>query len=278
MKNTVKNSGRFVLNAMIAMMSTCVITVFSAGCLSSAEKKFEMEHEVDPGTELKVRTTNGRIVVSVGQTGQVRINGVKMVRSLSGSRRLVDEINIEVEKKDGLIHVEAKHPKNSITKQYGASFNIEVPENSPVRLVTENGGIEVTGVSGRVWVESKNGAIKVVDITGDVEAGTKNGAVKIVGKLASFRVRSSNGSIEIGASDGSSLVEDSRVSTRNGSIKLFLPRDFSCELSATTKNGKIKTDFSIGESSKRSMAGKLGDGGHGLNLETRNGSIHIRKN
>ena len=412
MKNT-KNMKKMKnkTNRVVFFHEACllfVLSVFAAGCLSSAEEKFEMEHDVDPETELKVETLNGRINVSVGQEGKVGVRGVKTVRAMSGARRLVDEINIKVEKKDGLIHVEAEHPRNTMTKQYGASFNIEVPRNTPVNLVAGNGRIEVSGVSGRVLIEGRNGSIRVVDITGDVEVRTRNGAVDISGKmgnilaetsngrikvdtygapvierereirqqgtavdekndnrtqsgepggekapadgdergdgdgepdgerqddetddgqetvdkkndideetpdsdvmpeketmepvrraagsnvvlsskngsiklqgnLASFRVTSRNGSIRIGAEDGSSLVKDSRASTRNGSIELFVPRNFSCELTADTRNGKIKTDLPVERSSRTSVSGKLGEGVHRLSLETRNGSIKIKK-
>lgn len=351
MKQLISKAHGGTVRVPCLLFFVCVCAFLPSGCLSSVEESFQMEREIEPGTELKVRTSNGRIKVNVGRSGKILVRGKKKARALTTSKRLLEDIKIEAEKQDGFLNVEAHHPKNSFTKQYGASFEIEVPQNTPVRLVTSNGSVNVSGVTGRVWVESKNGSVKILDVTGDVEAKTKNGSidvsgkfkkilaetsngkisvdtsgapahvspeakqktthdkesnsgsavkkqesgtsraasgsrvvlttkngsVKLKGKLSSFRTRSSNGSITIRAAKGSSLIEDSKATTRNGSIKLFLPPDFSCDLSARTNNGKIKSDFTTKKSSRKRLSGTLGQGGPGLALETRNGSIHINK-
>ena len=351
MQKTVKQSDSLTIRVSCLVFFVCLFALLPTGCLSSVEESFQMEKAIEPGTELKARTSNGRIKVNVGGAGKILVRGTKKARALTTSKSLLDDINIEVEKKDGFINVEVHHPKNSFTKQYGASFDIEVPKNTPVRLVTNNGSIHVSGVIGSVWVESKNGSLKILDVTGDVEArtkngkvvisgemknilaetsngkitvatsgapthvshgsakkaavnkkldpdsalknpdteetrvasgskvilSTKNGSVKLKGKLSSFRVGSNNGSITISADKGSSLKDDSKATTRNGSIKLFLPADFSCDLSARTNSGRIKSDFPIKEISRKRLSGKLGQGGVRLALKTRNGSIHINK-
>ena len=49
---------------------------------------------------------------------------------------------------------------------------------------------------------------------------------------------------------------------------------------AETVNGEIETDFPLtvsGRVSKRRLSGTIGGGGRALEMETVNGSIHLRK-
>jgi DUF4097 and DUF4098 domain-containing protein YvlB len=68
--------------------------------------------------------------------------------------------------------------------------------------------------------------------------------------------------------------------TVNGGITLTLPGVFDAELVANTLNGSITADFPItvtGTVSPRRLRGRIGNGGHELNLSTVNGSIKLIK-
>ena len=81
----------------------------------------------------------------------------------------------------------------------------------------------------------------------------------------------------MGRADWTGALE---LKTVNGGITLELPGDASADVTATTVNGDISTDFPLtvkGKFSKRSIAGTIGSGGRGLELATVNGGITIRK-
>jgi len=71
-----------------------------------------------------------------------------------------------------------------------------------------------------------------------------------------------------------------RFKTVNGGITLTLPSIFDAELRAEVLNGSITSDFPVtvtGQVSPRRLRGRIGNGGHELDLSTVNGSIKLLK-
>jgi DUF4097 and DUF4098 domain-containing protein YvlB len=59
-----------------------------------------------------------------------------------------------------------------------------------------------------------------------------------------------------------------------------LPPSTSADVRAETVNGTIETDFALtvsGRVSRRHLSGTIGGGGRSLEMETVNGSIHLKK-
>jgi DUF4097 and DUF4098 domain-containing protein YvlB len=88
-----------------------------------------------------------------------------------------------------------------------------------------------------------------------------------------------NGSIRasVGRADWSGEAE---FKTVNGSITVTLPSSTSADVRAETVNGEIETDFALtvsGRVSRRRLSATIGGGGRSLEMETVNGSIHLRK-
>jgi len=136
---------------------------------------------------------------------------------------------------------------------------VKVPASVEVRLTTVNGGIELSGLKGRVTAEATNGGIKVHDVSGALDASTTNGGV------------------EAELTD----VADSgvRLGCTNGGIRLRLPSNAKATISARVTNGGIHTDGidiePVGEASRRRLEGRLNGGGPRIDLEGTNGGIRI---
>jgi DUF4097 and DUF4098 domain-containing protein YvlB len=65
----------------------------------------------------------------------------------------------------------------------------------------------------------------------------------------------------------------------NGGITLALLAGIGADLEARTVNGSIQSDFPItvsGRMNPRRLAGRIGQGGRMLDVETVNGSIRLR--
>ena len=124
-----------------------------------------------------------------------------------------------------------------------------------------------------------NGTVKVTDVEGDVTAETVNGQIE-VSSGGLVKAETVNGSIDakLGRADWTGTLE---FETVNGSITLGLPADLSADVDAEVLNGRISSDFGVGgdvRQTKRALKGTIGGGGRGLDLETVNGSITLRKN
>jgi DUF4097 and DUF4098 domain-containing protein YvlB len=123
-----------------------------------------------------------------------------------------------------------------------------------------------------------NGDVSVERLTGDVRASTVNGGVEVsTNGLA--EASTVNGSIEarVGRADWRGAID---FSTVNGSITVTLPEGLDAEVTASTVNGHLQSDFPLrveGRFSPRRLTGTIGDGGRQLKLKTVNGSIELRR-
>jgi hypothetical protein len=140
----------------------------------------------------------------------------------------------------------------------GVEYTVRVPAGADVKFATVNGGIEVTGIKGRLNLETTNGGIKARDVAGAVEASTTNGGVDVdVAQLA-------DGGVKLGCT--------------NGGITLRLPGDARATISARITNGGIDTNglqVDASENSRRRLEGRINGGGARIDLEGVNGGIRI---
>jgi DUF4097 and DUF4098 domain-containing protein YvlB len=139
------------------------------------------------------------------------------------------------------------------------AFTVQVPAG--VRLVasTVNGEIEAGGLGADVAATTVNGDVQV-STSGLARATTVNGSIQA----------------SMGRADWDGAIS---FNTVNGSITVKLPENASADVSASTVNGGMNTDFPLtvqGKFSMKNMKGTIGSGGRDLDMATVNGSIHLK--
>jgi len=139
-------------------------------------------------------------------------------------------------------------------------FTVKVPHS--IRFVgsTVNGSVEATGLARRAKVSSVNGSVHVSTAEW-AEASTVNGSV-----IARF-----------GRADWPGRLH---LATVNGRIELEVAGDLNAEVSTSSVNGSVQTDFPItveGRMRRGNMHGVIGRGGRELELTTVNGDMELRK-
>ncbi len=138
-------------------------------------------------------------------------------------------------------------------------YKVKVPPALEVRVTTVNGGIELSGLKGRVTAEATNGGVRARDVSGPIDASTTNGGVEV--ELT--RVTESG----------------AKLGCTNGGIKLTLPSDAKATISARITNGGINTSGvnieTTGENSRRRLDGRMNGGGPRIDIEGTNGGIRI---
>ena len=82
------------------------------------------------------------------------------------------------------------------------------------------------------------------------------------------------------ADPGSTMGENWEITTGDGSVSLYLPTGFGAELDAHTGDGSIRSDLAglpppTREQSRRTLRGKIGDGGKLLRVRTGDGAIRL---
>jgi DUF4097 and DUF4098 domain-containing protein YvlB len=244
---------------------TFVIALLAAGSLfASVTEEETFSYKLDDGGRFSLSNVNGSVVVTGGGGDSVEIIAIKK----ADNQEDLDKIEIEISHSADEISVETELGESDRWFSHGnnsgsVKYEVIVPMGTRLDSVeTVNGGVNISGVSGKVVAESVNGDLEVSDLAGDVGLSTVNGSIE----AEFFR-----------------LEDQQRVNieTVNGRVTIDLPEKADADISADTLNGGISaSDFGL-EAEKgfvgSDLNGKIGNGGARLNIDTVNGSIKIRR-
>ena len=207
--------------------------------------------------------------IDPGQSGGVRVRGWQRAdvrlrtrvdahaETESRARELVSAVRVAAIggriRSDGVMTVR--------DEQWATAFYLDVPTNVRLAINTRNGGISLEDFSGPALMRAVNGGISLRHVGGDVKGQTHNGELRV--ELAGTRW------------DGLGLD----VETRNGSVRLTLPPNYSAELETGTVHGRVEIDFPvlIHAGRQRRFTTTLGSGGPKIRAMTTNGSVIVRR-
>jgi hypothetical protein len=146
-------------------------------------------------------------------------------------------------------------------EHWNVSFDVQVPRTAMLTLNTVNGGISIDDFRGSAQFHARNGGLSLTNVGGDLRGDTTNGGVTV--DLASDHW------------DGSGLD----VETKNGGIRLTLPKGYSGELETGTTHGGLNIDFPVNVQGRlgRYLTTTLGAGGPKVRAVTTNGGVTIRE-
>lgn len=256
--------------ARAAALVLPVLLVASAGCdIAMADYKqketaeWRKSYELQPGGHVEISNVNGKIDVQRGTGNTVEVVALKSARAASSeaAKQALERIEIQENISPADVRIQTRMQRSGALFS-GANLQVEytvrVPAGADVKFSTVNGGIEITGLEGRINAETTNGGIKARDISGPIEASTTNGGVEV---------------------DLAQLAEPGvKLGCTNGGIRLRLPSDAKATISARVTNGGIDTSglqLETSESSRRRLDGRLNGGGTRIDIEGTNGGIRI---
>lgn len=238
-----------------------------ARAAGSDETTFDWTWDIPKGKTLEVKGINGAIDVRLASGTKTHVTAIKRPH-----RSDPDDVTVEFVQHENGVTVCAVYNKdrgNDCTpgreshsnnrNDTEVKFTIEIPAGVEFVGRTVNGSIAANGVKSPIHVSTVNGAVSV-STTEEAEAATVNGSILV----------------EMGEEKSG---KDLEFSTVNGSITVRMPEGFDAQLSASTVNGVIETDFPVtvkGTFGRRSLKGTIGSGGRDLSLSTVNGSIRLR--
>ena len=155
-------------------------------------------------------------------------------------------------------------------RHFSGEFSINVPrEMALVRLETEGGSVDATGIDGKVETQSGGGSIHVDDILGGVSAETGGGSIEVGTIGGEIGLRTGGGTIEVHQANGKVIAE-----TGGGSV----------EIQSATQGASIETGGGSIELRKCNGKAKVSTGGGSIDLgnidgpvdiDTGGGSIHL---
>jgi len=221
----------------------------------------------------------------------------------------LDELRVETKQDGNRISVEVKRPAREVAF-FGmgttptAKLIVTMPSEGNVTATSGDGSITVEGVHGRLDLHTGDGSIRarnaggqmtfatgdgsvtLESATGTIDGQTGDGSVSVSGKLTTVKLHTADGSITFHDDEGTSMTDDWSMTTGDGSVAVYLPRDFSAELDAHSGDGSIRNELAIkaeaGDDSRRddeerhTLRTRLGTGGKTLKIRTGDGSIKLK--
>jgi DUF4097 and DUF4098 domain-containing protein YvlB len=243
-----------VFAALVAMI---LAPSAQAASGNNVTEDFHKTVPLNANGRVSLQNINGNVEITGWDKNEVQIDAVKSARD----QQRLDEAKIEVEGSGDSIHIRTRYPEGQNNDNPASvHYTLHVPANAQLDTVhLVNGNLEVAQVAGDVDADLVNGKLTAQDLAGRAKLSTVNGSSKV-------------------AFHSLTNVREVEISAVNGSINLVLPPSPNAEISASTMNGNIKTDFPMQIDSKfvgQRVQGTLGSGGTRFTLSNVNGSTHI---
>lgn len=256
---------------------------------------------------------NGTITINAG-TGDVIVTG-------SGSSQL----HVRAVSDDDDIRFDAS--RNTVdlsTARRGSDtrFEVTVPLGARVFAKSQSGDISIRGTRGEVEVSAQSGDIRVEDvngrldvksfsgevtaanITGDVDITTQSGDLTLTDIRGNVEISNTSGDISMkgvtaklvrAKTTSGDVVYDGTIDpggryelvSHSGDVRLRIPREASAQLTVSTWNGEIDSDFpitlkpgehGIGASNSKRFTFEIGGGSARITAETFSGDVTVSSN
>jgi hypothetical protein len=236
--------------------------------------------QIATGRWVRVSNLNGKITVGQSTSGKVEVTSTKHWR-----RGNPDDVKI-VAKKDGedvvicalwgkqedcedrYDHNDRRHRSwndwdNDDNDVY-VDFAVLIPKGTKLRSSSVNGGQTITGATSDVEASTVNGELRIdASGGGPVHGSGVNG--RVYGRIS-----------------GGTVDQPIDFSTVNGSVVLEVPENLGAEVTMTTVNGSLDSDFPLmvrGRIDPRHLTVHVGNATNGprVSLTTVNGSVELRK-
>jgi DUF4097 and DUF4098 domain-containing protein YvlB len=201
------------------------------------------------------------------------------------------------------------------SREISISFEITVPADSTVRTHTGSGDQRLEGLKAAADLESGSGDLRLRDLSGGVRLHTGSGDVDAQDLAGAFTAETGSGDLRLDqrgsgdvqvhtgsgnidlhgvrgalhaeAGSGDMTIDGTQTGpwefrTGSGNVEVRLPSDASFDLDATTSSGSLSVDHPVTmtvqgdvERSRRSVKGKVREGGQTLTVRTGSGDISI---
>jgi len=226
-------------------------------------------------------THNGSITVTGAEVSDCNLTAtiVAQAKTAEEAQELAEKVDIALVPSAGKLEVKITKPDTSGSRSISVNLEAILANRANLHLVTHNGAVKTSGITGDIDGTTHNGSITADGTTGQLKLETHNGKITCSKISGGTFAKTHNGSVDVSYLKTAPSPANISLTTYNGSIDLGTPPNLSAKVVASTHNGSIKTDLPItvsGEIGKTKLQGTIGAGEGKLELETYNGSIRIR--
>src|SRR5262245_28948262 len=148
-----------------ATVATTACDIAMADLKQKETAEWRKTYDLKPGGRLEISNVNGKIDVEPAAGESVEVVAEKSVResSVEAAKDALSRIEIQEAVSADNVRLETKLEKRSgilggLSQE--VHYRVKVPPALDVHVTTVNGGIEVSGLKGRVTAEATNGGVK----------------------------------------------------------------------------------------------------------------------
>ena len=283
--------------AAAPLATACVVSVDSQAQIVREEKRFSVRGTPD----LHLTTFDGAIEIQSWDKPDVLVE----IEKRGATKEAVEALTVNAAQDGNRIDLEVKRPSSESFGGFGfhrsasAKLIVSVPRRADIHARSGDGSIRLERVTGNLELRTGDGSIRASEINGEISLNTGDGSitvdgaegrlsldtgdggVNVAGKLTSLKLHTGDGSIVYRAEPGSTMSEDWEITTGDGGVTLYLPRNFDADLDAHTGDGAVRNELDVstangGETDRRTIRGRLGEGGKRLRIRTGDGGIRLR--
>jgi hypothetical protein len=258
----------------------------------------------DKSGTLNVNARSGDVFVTAGTGNQLHVRAVSEddIIRFDAVRGLVElstahgggdsrfEISVPLgtrvvaKTQSGDISIRGTHGEVDVTAQSG---DIRVDDvNGRLDVKSFSGDVSIANVTGDVEISTQSGDLTLSEVRGNLEIGNTSGDISMKGVTATMvRARTTSGDVTYdGTIDPAGRYE---LISHSGDIRLRLPREANAQLTVSTWNGEIDSDFpiklkpgehGIGSSNAKRFTFSIGSGSARIIAETFSGDVTVSSN
>ncbi|AUS77183.1 hypothetical protein C1701_01055 [Actinoalloteichus sp. AHMU CJ021] len=227
----------------------CATSACTINGANTPPRSDEQEFSLD-GQELTINAGNFdlRVVPAPG-------DAVNAKRSLTGMA--AEEGNASWSLENGELRLTARC--EGFSPGCGASFEVGVPAEANLSLISDAGGIRVVDVPNNLDIRNTNGTVNLNNVSGRLQVNGVAGAISGERLRSSeVNVRSENGSVRLGFTNPPDSVE---AVARHSSVVVTLPTEHSYAITATSEYDRAEINLPHDPDSPRKVRAANLNGG-----------------
>ncbi|MFC7227843.1 DUF4097 family beta strand repeat-containing protein [Salinirubellus salinus] len=222
---------------------------------------------------VRLENRNGDVRVEAGDADldQVTVEIHKRGRS----QEAIDAVTVEDTVEDGLLTLESVYEDDFRFANASARLVVTLPDGvSLLSARTVNGDVSARGVVGDARLSSGNGDAEAVDVDGYVTVESANGDAVARGTTGVAGAQTANGEVDVEVYD---IRDDVTLSSGNGDVEAGVGPALDADVELSVGNGDVEAEVELAdsESSRRSISGRLGEGGPTLRCSSGNGDVRL---
>jgi hypothetical protein len=230
------------MKSIVPLLTLGVLLAGPAMLQAKITRTVEKSFTVQPGGNLKVKTSGGDIKVLTGTGNEVKVTATERIHADTDANadELLKDLELTIEQQGNDVSAIAKYDRQGgwhvgNWPPVNVSFTVVVPSKFNVDLGTSGGVITLQSISGHARLRTSGGDLKFDRVEGEVDGNTSGGDIELHEGTANVHLSTSGGNIHVDRAGG-----EADLSTSGGDIII---NSVQGRLTATTSGGNVKASI-----------------------------------